>query len=87
MLSFGFLERKVHFLCRPKQSSQQTPCLNNLTVFLQDEFLFTVEGTGVLRPEEIVLKAMRILYNKLGVLQGSLNNQPVADPDDMQLDD
>jgi DNA-directed RNA polymerase II subunit RPB3 len=53
----------------------------------QDEFLFTVEGTGVLRPEEIVLKAMRIVYNKLGVLQGSLNNQPVVDPDDMQLDE
>lgn len=38
----------------------------------QDTFIFTVESTGVLRPEEIVLTAIDMLKEKLGMVQDGL---------------
>jgi len=40
----------------------------------QDVFLFTVESTGVLRPEEIVVHALNVLQRKLNVTKGELDN-------------
>eukprot|EP00891_Asterochloris_glomerata_P003812 jgi/Astpho2/3812/Aster-04339 len=45
----------------------------------QDEFLFTVEGTGVLPPDEIVKMALARMRTKLEFLQSSLRGQS-ADP-------
>ena len=39
----------------------------------QDVFLFTVESTGVLRPEEIVVHALNVLQRKLNVTKGELD--------------
>ena len=39
----------------------------------QDVFLFTVESTGVLRPEELVVHALNVLQRKLNVTKGELD--------------
>lgn len=39
----------------------------------QDVFLFTVESTGVLRPEEIVVHALNVLQRKLNITKGELD--------------
>ena len=39
----------------------------------QDSFLFTVEATGVLKPEEIVVNALRVLERKLDITKGELD--------------
>ena len=39
----------------------------------QDVFLFTVESTGVLRPEEIVVHALNVLQRTLNVTKGELD--------------
>ena len=39
----------------------------------QDTFLFTVESTGVLKPEEIVVHALRVLERKLDITKGELD--------------
>eukprot|EP00742_Colponemidia_sp_Colp-10_P004217 GILJ01004499.1.p1 GENE.GILJ01004499.1~~GILJ01004499.1.p1 ORF type:complete len:313 (+),score=40.84 GILJ01004499.1:826-1764(+) len=41
----------------------------------KDRFIFTVETTGSLRPEEIVLSAMRVLREKLENVQTILNTE------------
>jgi len=40
----------------------------------QDRFIFTVESTGSLRPEEIVLSALNVLKEKLADLEQELSN-------------
>jgi len=37
--------------------------------YKEREFLFTVETTGVMKPEDIVRKAIRVLSEKLKVIQ------------------
>ena len=46
----------------------------------QDTFIFKVEGTGVLRPEDIVLTALEVLGRKIRNLQASAGarNAPAA---------
>jgi DNA-directed RNA polymerase I and III subunit RPAC1 len=39
-----------------------------------DKFIFTVESTGVLPPEEIVVRALRILRNKLENLKDVMDS-------------
>jgi len=39
----------------------------------QDRFIFTVETTGGLRPEEVVLAALDVLKRKLSSLQTNLH--------------
>ena len=54
-------------------------CPSGSPGWLQDEFLFTVEGTGVLPPDEIVKMALARMRTKLEFLQSSLRVQS-ADP-------
>ena len=42
-----------------------------------NRFIFTVESTGALPPEEIVLRALQILKGKLDFLKTGLTRQPV----------
>lgn len=39
----------------------------------QDTFIFTVESTGALKPEEIVVNALRVLERKLDITKGELD--------------
>jgi len=41
-----------------------------------DRFIFTVESTGAMRPEEIVMRALEILKEKLTNLHSHLNHEP-----------
>ncbi len=43
---------------------------------MQDMFIFRVEGTGVLRAEQVVLTALEILIGKLRNLQEALPPDP-----------
>jgi hypothetical protein len=49
---------------RPALSPPQPP-----PTPLQDTFIFRVEGTGVLRPEDIVLTACEVLARKIRNIQ------------------
>lgn len=40
-----------------------------------DKFFFTVESSGALKPEEILLSAISVLQSKLGTLQMQLENE------------
>jgi DNA-directed RNA polymerase II subunit RPB3 len=40
-----------------------------------DKFYFTVEVSGALRPEEVILNAMRVLQSKLAHLQMQLEQE------------
>ena len=39
----------------------------------EDTFLFSVESTGALPPEEIVLQVMQVLQRKLEVMRGEID--------------
>lgn len=45
---------------------------------VQDHFVFTVESTGALTPEDIVRQSIQIMYNKLEVLHRSLEGNDAA---------
>ena len=45
---------------------------------MQDHFVFTVESTGALAPEDIVRQSIEIMYNKLEVLHRSLDGSDQA---------
>ena len=54
---------------------------------LQDHFVFTVESTGALRPEDIVRQGIAVLLQKLQTLSVSLDDSdPVTGlPTDMNM--
>lgn len=45
----------------------------------QDRFLFTVETTGALRPEDVVRSAIRVLQEKLTNLHSHLTTEQETD--------
>ena len=45
----------------------------------EEKFIFTVESTGVIPPEDIVKKALMILKNKLNVLKESIGKFSMND--------
>ena len=59
-------------------------CRNNSPyadfVAAQDMFIFRVEGTGVLKAEDVVITALDILHRKLYTLQTSLPEQDDVAP-------
>lgn len=47
--------------------------------FKEDEFLFTVESTGALKPERIVTEAVKILKKKLAALADKIEKEDLND--------
>ena len=45
----------------------------------EHRFIFTVETTGSLRPEEVVLSAIQVIKNKLEVVYDKLNSEEGGD--------
>jgi DNA-directed RNA polymerase II subunit RPB3 len=58
--------------CKKKASDWQKPDLVEINT-IPDRFIFTVETTGALAPEEIVMHALAVLKAKLQHLQANLN--------------
>jgi len=58
--------------CKKKAIDYGKPDLVSITP-KQDRFIFTVETTGSLRPEEVVLAALNVLKLKLANVQAHLN--------------
>ena len=46
---------------------------------MQDEFIFRVEGTGVLSVEEVILTAVEVLTGKLRNLQQALPHEATGE--------
>jgi len=47
---------------------------------IPDEFLFTVESNGALKPQRIVVEAVKILKKRLGVLKAKIDADELHDP-------
>jgi len=60
--------------CKKKADDLGKPDLVTISA-KPDRFVFTVETTGALRPEEVVQSALNVLKLKLGALQTLLRNQ------------
>mmetsp|Transcript_32269 Transcript_32269/g.51680 ORF Transcript_32269/g.51680 Transcript_32269/m.51680 type:complete len:319 (-) Transcript_32269:138-1094(-) len=58
--------------CLKKAEEMGKPGLVEIRAKL-DTFLFTVESTGALKPEEIVINALRVLERKLDITKGELD--------------
>ena len=44
-----------------------------------DKFIYTVESTGAIPPEEIVRQAFKVLKSKLASLRDAMRNYSMAD--------
>ncbi|KAL6063444.1 DNA-directed RNA polymerase II subunit RPB3 [Balamuthia mandrillaris] len=60
--------------CKVKANALGMPDLVHIRQ-KQDRFIFTVETTGALRPEEVVLSAIHVLKDKLSNLHSHLSNE------------
>jgi len=58
--------------CKKKAEDYGKPDMVSLSQ-KQDRFIFTVETTGGLKPEEVVFGALDVLKRKLSFLQTSLH--------------
>jgi len=65
--------------CKQKAVQLGVPDLVSVRL-KQDRFLFTVETTGALRPEEVMRTALNIIHEKLTNLQSHLSVEQETDP-------
>jgi DNA-directed RNA polymerase II subunit RPB3 len=61
--------------CKKKADSFGMPDLVSIQQ-RKDRFLFTIETTGALRPEEVLISALNVLHDKLNNLQINLQQEP-----------